>query len=98
VLKYTAKEKQKEGLPKGARAFAVWLSKANAEPDLYRDLRISAFPKWLTQDKKFIIGLARDGTWPKRLEGGGWIQGSVRYKSPYLRYKPFQKIERKSGP
>jgi hypothetical protein len=86
ILKYTGKEYQKEGLPAGARMFAVWLSKEAVDADGRFAFRLSAVPAWLHG----ALHEAREHcgaqvTW-KRKEGGGWIirdTGEVLY-SPWI--------------
>lgn len=73
ILKYVGKEYQKEGLPHGARMFAVWIGKKQATADEMFGFKLSAAPPWLQP----LLEKARDQVghpvvW-KRVAGGGWV-------------------------
>lgn len=72
LVKYTGKEYQKEGLPRGARMFAPWVKKGIPSKLMF-NFRLSAIPAWLaTIVKELAKELGHDMRW-KRNIGGGWL-------------------------
>ena len=75
IVKYAGKEYQKEGLPYGARMFAVWIGKKQATDEELLGFRLSAAPPYV-QDaireyyQQGIVGAAV--RWARQV-GGGWI-------------------------
>lgn len=87
ILKYTGKEHQKVGFPKGLRVFAVWIAKDVLTAVERLRFRLSALPSWLVNvvsDTVFsVLEL------PRRKSGGGWCLGGRVYRSPYrVRLRP----------
>ena len=72
ISSYTSKKYQKTGeFPKGLRMYAVWV-KDGLLSDYDRWIfRLSAYPKWLT-DQILEKGELYVGQVPTRREGGGW--------------------------
>jgi len=76
IVRYIGKEKQKEGLPRGARMFAVWLSDDVCWRNTRQRLafRLSSVPRWLGD---VVLALAeRLHRWNiryRRAAGGGWL-------------------------
>lgn len=78
LLKYLGKEHQKEGLPKGARLFGLWI-----RPGLVGRMalwlhRLSAFPTWLAETLRDAVHEV------KRAEGGGWLVDGQARGSPFV--------------
>ena len=81
LMKYVSKSKQKEGLPKGCRAYGLWLNKKMLSDDVILTFRMSALPGWLVEKAGSLI--KEKGKMPVRLDGGGWGLGDQRFYSPY---------------
>jgi hypothetical protein len=75
ILKYAGKDYQKDGLPAGARMFAVWVDKKQVSPDEIFGFRLSAAPPYVQEairayfEKGDITSEVRWG----RVVGGGWV-------------------------
>lgn len=84
VVKYTGKEYQKRGLPKGYRLFAIWIAK-DLLTDLDKwDLRKSSLPIWVVQIVDSRIEWCIDGVSVERCKGGGWWIDNMWFVSPYM--------------
>ena len=73
LMKYAGKEYQKEGLPHGARMFAVWIGKDHATPDELFGFRLSSAPPWLQVILEETRNIAGPGIRWRRAPGGGWL-------------------------
>lgn len=73
ILTYVGKEYQKEGLPHGARMFAVHIGKKTATEDELFGFRLSAAPPWLQKFIEEARALVGPGVRWKRQPGGGWL-------------------------
>lgn len=73
ICKYAGKEYQKEGLPHGARMFAVQIFKYSLSSDDMLPFRKSAAPAWLAEfidEAAILVGSALKWS---RSPGGGWV-------------------------
>ena len=73
IVKYTGKEYQKQGLPKGARMFAVWISPDAVPADVLFRFRLSAVPAWLCSALEDVARVAGTEVRWRRARGGGWL-------------------------
>jgi hypothetical protein len=75
ILKYAGKAHQKEGLPAGARMFAVWIGKKTATADELFGFRLSSAPPYLQEAVKayYEKGIVQAEVCWKRMKGGGWV-------------------------
>ena len=89
LMKYTGKGYQKEGLPPGARMFAVWIGKKQATPDELFGFRLSSAPPYLQEAIKAYYEeghVNAEVRWGRRV-GGGWVikdLGEVLQSAWYL--------------
>lgn len=85
ICKYVGKEKQKEGLPKGARMYAVWINKDVITDAERLGFRLSALPTWFAK----VIAENAPAIGPTlrwaRAPGGGWFikDTGERFASPW---------------
>lgn len=95
IVKYTAKEYQKQGLPKGARMFAVWVDKKvidSPAAKLLLNFRASSLPAWFRsevlawaeEEDAHLMAAAYCSCWA-RAPGGGWLLRPTgeRFPSPW---------------
>lgn len=73
ICKYVGKEKQKKGLPKGARMYAVWINKDVITDEERLGFRLSAVPKWLREIISENAPCVGYGLKWARVPGGGWV-------------------------
>lgn len=75
LIEYVGKEKQKEGLPAGARMFAVWIGKKQATAEELMDFRLSSAPPYLQKEIRAYYAKAQVSAAVKwaRVTGGGWV-------------------------
>ena len=75
IVKYVGKEQQKEGLPKNARMFAVWINPNVITVDKLLTFRMSSLPKWMQTRVQEMVKAGHVGKevrWT-RPKGGGWL-------------------------
>ena len=73
ICKYVGKEYQKEGLPHGARMFAVQIFKYSLSSDDMLPFRKSAAPAWLAEFIDEAAELLGSSLKWSRSPGGGWV-------------------------
>jgi hypothetical protein len=75
ILTYVGKEYQKEGLPHGARMFAVWINPKMASKDEIFGFRLSAAPPYVQDAIRAYHekGAVNSGVRWARVPGGGWV-------------------------
>lgn len=82
---YTGKESQKRNLPRGIRAFTVWVRpSAVGRMRLWR-FRVSSLPRWMRDIVGAgVVELVEAGQdWWKRADGGGYVWRGAVFRSPY---------------
>ena len=74
LMTYVGKEYQKEGLPAGARMFAVWIGKKTATAEELFGFRLSSAPPYVQEAVKayYAHGIVQAEVRWKRKTGGGW--------------------------
>ncbi len=74
LMQYVGKEYQKEGLPAGARMFAVWIGKKTATLEELLGFRLSSAPPYVQEVVKayYAHGIVNATVLWKRKQGGGW--------------------------
>jgi hypothetical protein len=85
ISSYTSKAYQKNGLPKGARMFAVQIYKHVLSEDEMLPFRLSSAPGWLRDILEEIAQEVGPGIRWSRCPGGGWVcrdTGEI-YPSPW---------------
>ena len=75
LIKYVGKEHQKEGLPAGARMFAVWIGKKQATAEELLGFRLSAAPPYVQDAIRdcYTRGHVNASVTWGRVKGGGWV-------------------------
>ncbi|PDW00977.1 rolling circle replication-associated protein [Candidatus Chloroploca asiatica] len=75
ILTYVGKEHQKEGLPLGARMFAVWIGKKQATAEELFGFRLSSAPPYLQKKilEYYEEGIINANVRWERVFGGGWL-------------------------
>lgn len=73
IVKYTGKEYQKNGLPAGARMFAVKIYAHALAPEEMLPFRLSAAPSWLRPHVEAAAALVGAELRWTRVYGGGWV-------------------------